>query len=53
MQDCRTALHTATWRGNTEVVRHLVEAGADANIHDGVSIKNSSFSFNKVLHGCY
>ncbi|MDA1191966.1 MAG: ankyrin repeat domain-containing protein [Candidatus Poribacteria bacterium] len=32
--DGSTPLHMAVWKGNTEVVRFLLEAGADVNAHN-------------------
>ena len=36
LQDKRTALHFATWRGNKDIVEQLVEYGANVNLQDEV-----------------
>lgn len=38
LQDGKTCLHVAVWRGHENVVRILVDAGADVNIPDSVYI---------------
>ena len=36
IQDKRTALHFATWRGNQDIVHELVSHGANVNLQDEV-----------------
>ena len=38
-QDGKTSLHVALWRGHTDIVNELLEAGASVHETDGVRFK--------------